>query len=215
MKHTSVLVFGLSTALCGVACDGGKATPDAAAKATPTAAAAGTGKATPSASAAAKPAASAKSAEPKKDEDVGDKSGAGEKAKPAAGAKAGAGAKPAAGEKAAAAKPEVKKAAAEEKPKGKAAFSCGNKGQKKCPMQAWMSSAAGSAVASGDPKKLARVFQAIAAKPVAGMGQWSAIASQGAAVAASGKFDEAKQFCKKCHGLYQHKYVNTMRDRPW
>ena len=60
-------------------------------------------------------------------------------------------------------------------------FDCGEKGQKACPMQGWMKSAMGSAVASGDGEKIAKALETIARKPVAGFGNWSAIALEGAA----------------------------------
>jgi hypothetical protein len=94
-------------------------------------------------------------------------------------------------------------------------FDCGDKGQKPCPMQGWMKSVMGSAVASGDGERLAKALNAVAAKPVAGFGNWSAIASAGAAKAAAGDIDGAKQSCKQCHDAYKHKYQTTMRDRPW
>ena len=94
-------------------------------------------------------------------------------------------------------------------------FDCGEKGQKPCPMQGWMKSVMGSAVASGDGERLSKALSAVAAKPVAGFGNWSAIAAAGAAKAASGDIDGAKQACKQCHDAYKFKYQTTMRDRPW
>ena len=82
-------------------------------------------------------------------------------------------------------------------------------------MQAWMKQAMGSAVASGDAQRISRALSQIAAKPVAGMGEWSAIAAAGASKAAAGDIDGAKQSCKTCHDKYKYKYVTTMRDRPW
>lgn len=94
-------------------------------------------------------------------------------------------------------------------------FDCGEKGQKACPMQGWMKSAMGSAVASGDGERLARTLETVARKPVAGFGNWSAIALAGAAKARAGDIDGAKESCKKCHDAYKYKYVTTMRDQPW
>jgi hypothetical protein len=94
-------------------------------------------------------------------------------------------------------------------------FDCGEKGQKACPMQGWMKSAMGSAVASGDGEKIAKALETVARKPVAGMGQWSAIAIEGAGKARAGDIDGAKQSCKKCHDLYKYKYQTTLRDQPW
>lgn len=98
---------------------------------------------------------------------------------------------------------------------GAKTFDCGAKGQKACPLQGWMKSAMGSAVASGDAARISRTLASVAAKPVPGFGEWSAIASEGSAKAAAGDIDGAKQSCKKCHDKYKYKYQTTMRDRPW
>ena len=102
---------------------------------------------------------------------------------------------------------------AEADPKKK--WSCGNKGQKACPMQGWMKGVMARAMASGDSDKIAKALNTIAAKPVAGYGQWTGIAAEGAAKAQAGDIDGAKASCKKCHALYQKKYIATMRDQPW
>ncbi|MEZ4300905.1 MAG: hypothetical protein R3B70_38580 [Polyangiaceae bacterium] len=94
-------------------------------------------------------------------------------------------------------------------------YDCGEKGQKNCPMQGWMKSAMGSAVASGDGERLAKALETVASKPVAGFGNWSAFAIEGAAKARAGDIDGAKQSCKKCHDAYKYKYQTQMRDQPW
>jgi hypothetical protein len=94
-------------------------------------------------------------------------------------------------------------------------FACGDKGQPNCPMQGWMKSAMGSAVASGDGERIAKALETVARKPVAGFGNWTAIALEGAAKARAGDIDGAKLSCKKCHDAYKHKYTTTMRDQPW
>ena len=94
-------------------------------------------------------------------------------------------------------------------------YNCGGKGQKACPMQGWMKGVMARAMASGDGEKIAKALNTIAAKPVAGFGSWTGIAAAGAAKAAAGDIDGAKASCKKCHSLYQKKYVATMRDQPW
>lgn len=94
-------------------------------------------------------------------------------------------------------------------------YDCGSKGQKACPMQGWMKGVMARAMASGDGDKIAKALNTIASKPVPGMGSWSAIAAGGAAKAKAGDIDGAKASCKKCHSLYQKKYVTTMRDQPW
>jgi hypothetical protein len=94
-------------------------------------------------------------------------------------------------------------------------FDCGEKGQKLCPMQGWMKGVMTRAVSDGDPTKLAAALNTVASKPVAGFGEWTAIAAAGAAKAKAGDTDGAKESCKKCHALYQKKYKDTMRDQPW
>jgi hypothetical protein len=98
---------------------------------------------------------------------------------------------------------------------GKKTYDCGSKGQKACPMQGWMKGVMARAVASGDGAKIASALDTIAAKPVAGYDQWSAVAADGAAKARAGDIDGAKASCKKCHQLYQKKYKQTLRDQPW
>lgn len=95
-------------------------------------------------------------------------------------------------------------------------FDCGEKGQKSCPMQGWMKSAMGSAVASGDGERIAKSLDFIAGHAPPGMaGAWSAIAAAGSAKARAGDIDGAKQSCKQCHDKYKYKYVTTMRDAKW
>lgn len=98
---------------------------------------------------------------------------------------------------------------------GPKTFDCGAKGQKACPMQGWMKGVIGPHTSAGDAEKIAKDLDYIAAKPPPGMGNWSAIAKEGAAKAKAGDVDGAKASCKKCHDQYKEKYKTTMRDRPW
>jgi len=94
-------------------------------------------------------------------------------------------------------------------------YKCGNKGQKACPMQGWMKGVMARAMAGGNGDKIAKALNTIAAKPVAGYSQWTAIAAAGAAKAKAGNIDGAKASCKKCHDLYNKKYIASRRDQPW
>jgi hypothetical protein len=94
-------------------------------------------------------------------------------------------------------------------------YKCGNKGQKACPMQGWMKGVMARAMAGGNGDKIAKALNTIAAKPVAGYSQWAAIAAAGAAKAKAGNIDGAKASCKKCHDLYNKKYIASRRDQPW
>ncbi|WP_437838822.1 hypothetical protein [Sorangium sp. So ce1153] len=98
---------------------------------------------------------------------------------------------------------------------GEKKFECGAKGQKMCPMQAWMKSTMASATSSGDGAKIAAALQYVAGKPPPGMGSWGAISKAGAAKAKAGDIDGAKASCKQCHDLYKEQYKKTMRDRAW
>jgi hypothetical protein len=98
---------------------------------------------------------------------------------------------------------------------GAKTFDCGAKGQKPCPMQGWMKSVMASASSSGDGEKLASALSFAGARPPPGFGNWTSIASAGAAKAKAGDIDGAKASCKQCHDTYKEKYKTTMRDRPF
>ena len=94
-------------------------------------------------------------------------------------------------------------------------FECGSKGQPDCPMQRWMKSVAGNAVASGDNEKLARAFDFMGGHAPPGFGNWSGFCAAGSAKARAGDFDGAKAECKKCHVATQARYHASMRDIKW
>jgi hypothetical protein len=98
---------------------------------------------------------------------------------------------------------------------GEKTFECGGKGQKLCPMQAWMKGTMAAASSSGDGEKLAQALSFVAGKPPPGMATWASIAKGGAAKAKAGDVDGAKASCKQCHDLYKDKYKKTLRDRAW
>lgn len=98
---------------------------------------------------------------------------------------------------------------------GEKTFECGGKGQKLCPMQAWMKGTMVAASASGDSEKLSQALLFVAGKPPPGMGTWSAIAKTGATKAKAGDVDGAKASCKQCHDAYKDRYKKTLRDQPW
>jgi glutaryl-CoA dehydrogenase len=94
-------------------------------------------------------------------------------------------------------------------------WDCGDKGKPDCPMQKWMKSVAGGAVASGDTERLARAFQTMAGRAPGGMGGWAGICAVGIAKAQAGDFDGSKAQCKSCHAKYQRSYHNSRRDEKW
>lgn len=75
-----------------------------------------------------------------------------------------------------------------------------------CSMQKWMKKVMQKAVGSGDAKKIAKALRKIASKPVAGYGEWKAMAEAGAKAADAGDLKAAKKSCKACHKAYQKKY---------
>ncbi|AUX41369.1 uncharacterized protein SOCE26_027800 [Sorangium cellulosum] len=202
----ALLLASLSFAALGCDSKGSEATPGAVAEGKPTDSAAPA--ATPAATTVAAPAAT--TAEP---------------AAPAAAETAAAAAAPAAAETAAAAAPKSASSAAAAASAAPAAtgaaqagekkFDCGSKGQKPCPMQAWMKSTMASATSSGDGAKIAAALTYVAGKPPPGMGSWVSISKNGASKAKAGDIDGAKASCKQCHDLYKEQYKKTMRDRPW
>ncbi len=94
-------------------------------------------------------------------------------------------------------------------------FDCGAKGQKLCPMQAWMKSTMASASSSGDGDRLAKALTYSATRAPPGYDAWTAIARAGATKARSGDIDGAKESCKQCHDKYKDDYKATMRDRAY
>jgi hypothetical protein len=82
-------------------------------------------------------------------------------------------------------------------------------------MQRWMKGAAGGAVASGDPERLARAFESMGGRPPPGFGSWGGFCASGAAKAHAGDFDGAKAECKRCHVAMQARYHATVRDMKW
>jgi hypothetical protein len=98
---------------------------------------------------------------------------------------------------------------------GPAPGSCGGKDQPKCPLQAWMAANMQPAMAGGDATKLAAALRQAAKFAPAGYGDWSKIATDGAAAVDAAKDVAAgKPSCKSCHGEYQKRYRTEMRERP-
>lgn len=98
---------------------------------------------------------------------------------------------------------------------GAKTFDCGAKGQKMCPMQAWMKANMAAASSSGEGDKLATALTYVATHVPPGFAGWAAMAKDGAAKAKAGDIDGAKLSCKQCHDAYKEKYKATMRDRPY
>ena len=102
---------------------------------------------------------------------------------------------------------------------GFAPGTCGGKDQPKCPLQAWMAGNMQPAMQSGDGPKIAAALRASAKLAPPGYGDWSKIATDGAAAVDAAKDPDsvaaaAKAACKSCHGEYQKRYRSEMRERP-
>ncbi len=94
-------------------------------------------------------------------------------------------------------------------------YDCGAKGQKLCPMQAWMKSTMAAASSSGDGDRLAKALTYVAGHAPPGFGEWAAIARAGATKARTDDIDGAKDSCKACHDKYKETYKATLRDHPF
>lgn len=94
-------------------------------------------------------------------------------------------------------------------------FDCGAKGQKLCPMQAWMKSVMAAASSSNDGDRLAKALTYAAGHAPPGYDEWATIARAGATKARTDDIEGAKASCKQCHDKYKEGYKATMRDRPY
>jgi hypothetical protein len=75
------------------------------------------------------------------------------------------------------------------------------------------------AMASGDGPKIAAALRASSKLAPPGYGDWTKIATDGAAAVDAAKDADAiaaaaKAACKSCHGEYQKRYRTEMRERP-
>jgi hypothetical protein len=94
-------------------------------------------------------------------------------------------------------------------------YDCGAKGQKPCPMQAWMKKVMASASSSEEGEPLAKALTYVADHAPPGYSEWVSIARAGATRAKAGDVDGAKASCKPCHDAYKERYKAEMRDRPF
>lgn len=99
------------------------------------------------------------------------------------------------------------------------AGSCGGKGQRSCPLQAWMEQNMDAAVEKADAKALAAAFTRAASlvpDPTWNNGDagWARIARAGATAAGSGDIAAAKKECKTCHKAWRDKYKAQFRLLP-
>jgi hypothetical protein len=99
-----------------------------------------------------------------------------------------------------------------------AAGPCGDKGQPRCPLQAWMEDHLQSALDKKDTAALAKGLTRAAnfapdASWNAGPQGWSAIATAGVDAAKSGDIAATQAACKSCHKAWRTKYKQTFRTR--
>ena len=96
---------------------------------------------------------------------------------------------------------------------------CGDKGQPRCPLQAWMEDHLQAALDKSDAAALAKgLARAARFAPDpgwnAGEQGWSTLADAGAAAAEGGDLEAARKACKACHKAWRSKYKQTFRARP-
>jgi hypothetical protein len=92
---------------------------------------------------------------------------------------------------------------------------CGEKGQPKCPLQAWMSTVMQPAMATKDAAKLAAALRLSAKQGPPGYPNWAKLSNDGAAaVEKANDVTAGKKSCADCHNLYKAKYKAESRNRP-
>lgn len=96
---------------------------------------------------------------------------------------------------------------------------CGEKGQPRCPLQAWMEDNLQTAVDASDASALAKgLAHVVKLSPDpswnAGPQGWTVLANAGADAAKQDDLAAAKQSCKSCHKAWRAKYKQTFRTRP-
>jgi outer membrane biosynthesis protein TonB len=95
---------------------------------------------------------------------------------------------------------------------------CGEKGEPRCPLQAWMEDNLQTALDNADLKALAAGLTksaSLAPDPswnTCAQG-WNAIANTGADAAKQGDLAAARQTCKTCHKTWRNKYKESFRLR--
>jgi hypothetical protein len=100
-----------------------------------------------------------------------------------------------------------------------AAGPCGEKGQTRCPLQAWMEDHLQAAVDHADAPALAKgLTRAASFVPDpswnAGPQGWAALANAGADAAKNADLAAAKAACKSCHKAWRTKYKQSFRKIP-
>ena len=90
---------------------------------------------------------------------------------------------------------------------------CGTK-DNPCPLQKWMRSNMGPALANNDMPGLAKALDHAAGLAPDASWTWAKIAKDGAEAARKGDVGGAKSACKSCHDAYKDKYKAEFRARP-
>jgi hypothetical protein len=96
---------------------------------------------------------------------------------------------------------------------------CGERGQPKCPLEAWMEEEVEAAAEAGDAGRLAAAYEKMARfapEPSwnEGPNAWQAIAEAAAAKARAGDLRGARAACKQCHQAWRERYRAEHRARP-
>ena len=91
---------------------------------------------------------------------------------------------------------------------------CGAAGQPDCPMQSWMKSNLGGAIANSDFARLEKAFARLAKLTPAGYAIWEAAAKGGARAAAARDLEGCRKACRQCHDEHRARYRAELRDKP-
>lgn len=84
-----------------------------------------------------------------------------------------------------------------------------------CPLQKWMISTMGPALAGGDNAALAKNLDKIAAASPDASWAWAQTAKKGADAARAGNVAEVKAACKTCHDAHKESYRQKFQRRPF
>jgi hypothetical protein len=90
---------------------------------------------------------------------------------------------------------------------------CGGK-ENPCPLQKWMRTNMGPALANNDMPGLAKALDHAAGFSPDASWTWAQMAKAGAEAARKGDVAGAKASCKSCHDAYKDKYKTQFRTRP-
>lgn len=84
-----------------------------------------------------------------------------------------------------------------------------------CPLQKWMISTMGPALAGGDTAALAKNLEKVASTSPDPSWAWAQTAKKGAEAAKAGNIAEVKAACKTCHDAHKDAYRQKFQRKPY